>query len=184
MDPCEIIFKYYRPHSQLTNKLIAHSEAVRDKALTVAQNIAHLKPDLQFISEAAMLHDIGIIRTSAARIGCFGSLPYVCHGVEGRKILENHGLAAHALVCERHVGVGLSEKDIQQCRLPLPIRDMLPVSLEETVICYADEFYSKANGTQQKNIKAIIESLKPYGHDKVQRFKQWHRRFDPALSES
>ena len=177
MDPRNIIFQYYQPDSPLADKLIAHSEAVRDKALEVAQRIGHLKPNLQLISEASMLHDIGIIRTSATRIGCHGPLPYVCHGVEGRKILENHGLVAHALVCERHVGVGLTKTDIQQRRLPLPLRDMLPVSLEETIICYADEFFSKTDGLRQKSVEAIIESLKPYGHDKVRRFKQWHQRF-------
>jgi uncharacterized protein len=179
MDPRNIIFQYYQPDSQLADRLIAHSEAVRNKALVVARRIGHLKPDLQFISEASMLHDVGIIKTSAARIGCYGHLPYVCHGVEGRKILESHGLSAHALVCERHVGVGLTKTDILQRRLPLPLRDMLPETLEETIICYADEFFSKTEGMQQKSVEAIVESLKPYGHDKVRRFKLWHQRFNP-----
>jgi uncharacterized protein len=177
MDPLDIIYRYYRPDSELAGRLIAHSRAVRDKALAVAQRCALLEPDLELISEAAMLHDIGIVKTDARRIGCNGSLPYICHGVEGRKMLEHHGLAAHALVCERHVGVGISREDIRKHRLPLPERDMCPVSLEETIICYADKFFSKTNGIREKSAEAVFTELAPYGPDKVERFKQWHQRF-------
>ncbi|MGD9189676.1 MAG: HDIG domain-containing protein [Desulfobacteraceae bacterium] len=178
MDPLDIIYQYYRPESALAKKLIAHSRAVRDKALTIARRFANAKPDLKLIAEAAMLHDIGIIKTFAGRIGCNGNLPYICHGVEGRKMLEHHGLPRHAMVCERHVGVGITIRDIQKQRLALPVRDMVPVTLEEKIICYADKFFSKTNGTREKSTDAVIAQLMPYGLDKVQRFKQWRRGFE------
>ena len=178
MDPLDIIYQYYRPESALTRRLIAHSRAVRDKALAIARRLADDEPDLTLIAEAAMLHDIGIIKTSASRIGCNGNLPYICHGVEGRKMLEHHGLTPHAMVCERHVGVGITIRDIQTHRLPLPARDMVPVTLEEQIICYADKFFSKANGTLEKSIDAVIAQLMPYGPDKVQRFAQWRHGFE------
>lgn len=177
MDPLDIIYHYYRPGSGLAGRLIAHSQAVRDKALAVAQRCASMGPDLGLISEAAMLHDIGILKTDARRIGCHGGLPYICHGVEGRKMLERHGLVDHALVCERHVGVGISHEDIRTQGLPLPVRDMRPVSLEEIIICYADKFFSKTNGIQEKSAEAVFAELARYGPDKIDRFKQWHRRF-------
>lgn len=178
MDPLDIIHQYYRPESALSKKLIAHSRAVRDKALAIARRVADATPDLKLIAEAAMLHDIGIIKTAAGRIGCNGDLPYICHGVEGRKMLEHHGLPLHAMVCERHVGVGITIRDIQTHRLPLPVRDMVPVSLEERIICYADKFFSKTNGTREKSIDAVIAQLTPYGPDKVQRFARWHQDFE------
>jgi uncharacterized protein len=178
MDALDIIHQYYHPDAELTQKLITHSQAVRDKALAIAQYVADLKPDLELIAEAAMLHDIGIIKTRAGRIGCNGSLPYICHGVEGRKMLDHHGLPVHALVCERHVGVGITSRDIQAHRLPLPLRDMVPETLEETIICYADKFFSKTNGNREKSIDAVIAELMHYGTDKVQRFEQWRRRFE------
>jgi uncharacterized protein len=177
MDPLDIIYRYYRPESALAQTLIAHSRAVRDKALAVARRFSEAKPDLKLIAEAAMLHDIGIIKTCAGRIGCNGALPYICHGVEGRKMMERHGLLLHAMVCERHVGVGITKQDIQTQGLPLPVRDMAPVTLEETIICYADKFFSKTNGIREKSVEAIIAQLKPYGSAKVRRFQQWHRRF-------
>jgi hypothetical protein len=48
-----------------------------------------------------------------------------------------------ALVCERHIGVGISIAEIQHHNLPLPSRDMIPVSIEEQLICYSDKFFSK-----------------------------------------
>lgn len=178
MDPLDIIYQYYRPESALTKKLITHSRAVRDKALTIARRFADARPDLKLIAEAAMLHDIGIIKTSAARIGCNGKLPYICHGIEGRKMVAHHGLTLHAMVCERHVGVGITIKDIQTQRLPLPIREMVPVTLEETIICYADKFFSKTNGSREKSIDAVIAQLRPYGPDKVRRFEKWRHCFE------
>ena len=85
----------------------------------------------------------------------------------------------HGLVCERHVGVGISAEDIRRFDLPLPVRDMRPVTVEEQIICYADKFFSK-NGSDtpcEKSVAEILESLKPYGADKVERFLGWMELF-------
>ncbi len=78
-----------------------------------------------------MLHDIGVVRCNAPSIHCLGELPYICHGVAGREMLDNLGLHRHALVCERHTGSGLTVEDIIRQRLPLPHREMLPITTEE-----------------------------------------------------
>jgi uncharacterized protein len=76
--------------------------------------------------------------------------------------------------------VGITREDIRRQQLPLPDRDMRPISIEERVISYADKFYSKNhNGMEkEKTISYIIESLKPFGPDKVQRFKKWVALFE------
>jgi uncharacterized protein len=76
------------------------------------------------------------------------------------------------------VGVGITIRDIQTHRLPIPVRDMVPVTLEEKIICYADKFFSKTNGNREKSIDAVIAQLMSYGPDKVRRFEQWHRCFE------
>jgi len=177
MDPRQILFEHYPPDSPLAHTLLRHSEQVRDKALEVARTVAHLNPDRAFITEAAMLHDIGIYRTAAAALGCRGNAPYICHGIIGRRILEEYGLADHALVCERHVGVGISEQEIRTRSLPLPARDMLPVSLEETIICYADKFFSKSNGGTAHRPEEIVAQLRSFGREQADRFLEWHRSF-------
>ena len=180
MNPYELIDKHYAANPSARQLLKTHGRLVADKALGIAERIAHLNPDLAFIEEAALLHDIGIVLTAAPSLSCFGEHPYVCHGILGRALLEEEGLMRHALVCERHVGVGISPDDIRRQGLPLPERDMLPVSIEEQIISYADKFYSK-NGNSNENEKTIadiIESLAPFGADKVQRFKKWVAIFE------
>ena len=142
--------------------------------------VSHLKPDLDFIKEAAILHDIGIFKTNSPNLGCTGKYPYVCHGYLGRKILENKGLPIHGLVCERHVGVGISAEDIKRYHLPLPHRNMVPISIEEQIICYADKFYSKngKTGVDEKSVEDILSALRGYGPEKAARFQSWMRLFE------
>jgi len=177
MDPFDILAEYYPPGKRLTQILIDHSRRVADKALVVAQQVPHLNPDTTFIFEAAVLHDIGILHTNAAAIHCNGTAPYVCHGVIGRKQLEAHDLHTHALVCERHVGTGITMADIQNQNLPLPLRDMQPVTIEETIVCYADKFFSKTNNGGEEDLEAVLNKLARYGQEKTETFLKWHRVF-------
>lgn len=180
MDPVALIARHYKGHSKAHRILLSHSEKVADKAMATALRVPKLEPDLEFIRQAAMLHDIGIIFTVTPQLGCYGNQPYVCHGVLGRTLLEAEGLKRHALVCERHVGVGITRKDIRRQRLPLPDRDMRPVSIEEQIICYADKFFSKNgdNAQKEKTVSEILQKLARYGRDKVARFKQWVDLFE------
>ncbi|MDO8746319.1 MAG: HDIG domain-containing protein, partial [Thermodesulfovibrionales bacterium] len=145
MNLVEIIRKYYNPESEAYSFLVQHSRMVAKKAVEVAERVKHLNPDIKFIEEAAMLHDIGIFLTHAPQIGCHGDKPYICHGYLGRELLEKEGFPRHAIVCETHVGVGLTIADIEKNNFPLPRRDMMPKTLEEQIICFADNFFSKDN---------------------------------------
>ena len=174
MDPLSIISMYYSPGSLVYNTLIEHSRMVLCKCLEIAEKIRYQAPDISFLKEAAMLHDIGIFLAKAPHIGCYGNRDYICHGYLGRDLLEKEGLPIHALVCERHVGVGLSISDIMSWDLPLPAREMLPVTLEEKIICYADKFYSKKPGAlcSEKTLEEVREDIRKYGVDKLQRFDE------------
>jgi uncharacterized protein len=126
-----------------------------------------------------MLHDIGIFLTNSPKLGCHGKHPYICHGYLGRELLVNNGFPIHALVCERHVGVGITVMDIERHHLPLPVRNMVPVSIEEQIICYADKFFSKNSRSVQKEtpVKKILRNLERYGDDKVAIFQAWIQLF-------
>ena len=182
MNPIDILAEYYKPGSKAFDILVAHGEQVARKALGAAEKVSHLKPDLDFIENASMLHDIGIMETDSPGLGCNGRHPYVCHGILGRKMLEDCGVQAYGMICERHIGVGISADDVRHHNLPLPARDMLPVSIEEQLICYADKFFSKNgnNGKQakEKSVKQILRGLKRYGTDKTQRFQSWTEMFE------
>lgn len=177
MSPILIIDKYYPEDNALKHILLTHSRSVADKALWIADRHPELNLDREFLYEAAMLHDIGIFQTDASSIYCFGSYPYICHGYLGADLMRAEGYPRHALVCERHTGAGLSLDEIIRQDLPVPHRDMVPVSSEEQVICFADKFFSKTHIDQEKTVEKARKSLERYGKAGVKRFDRWCEQF-------
>lgn len=173
----DIFSRWYSPDDPLLPTVLTHSGCVAELALEIADD-KDLDVDRQFVCDAAMLHDIGVIACDAPAIHCHGSLPYICHGVEGRRLLEMAGLPRHALVCERHTGSGLTVQDIVRQNLPLPHRDMCPVSLEEKLICYADKFFSKSGRlSERKPLEKVIRQMETFGEDSLRRFLDLHALF-------
>jgi uncharacterized protein len=175
IDPVAILKRFYSPDSPLCSLVLSHGRAVAEKSLKIAKALKAPTVDMAFLETAAQLHDIGIIHVEAPSLGCNGDQPYVCHGVLGRQMLDDIGLSKHGLVCERHVGAGISVEEIIAQQLPLPVRDMQPVSLEEKIIAYADKFFSKAVSLQQqeKTVTEIVKELKKYGIRQVETFLSW-----------
>ena len=60
MDYQAIIDKYYPADDELRRVLLKHSRQVADRCLAIARKHKELPVDIQFLEEAAMLHDIGI----------------------------------------------------------------------------------------------------------------------------
>lgn len=174
----KIIDKYYSGDGDLRTILIIHSQSVAHKALQIVSLHPELNLDREFIEEAAMLHDIGIIKTDAPGIKCFGTEPYICHGILGAEMLRQEGLPRHARVCERHTGAGLSLNEIVSQNLPLPHQDFLPETLEEQMICYADKFFSKTHLDREKSIEKAEKSIAKFGEEGLARFKQWEKMFE------
>lgn len=173
----DIFSRVYGNQQDLLATVLTHSEAVAGLALDIARR-KNLNVDLDFVKEAALLHDVGVIRCHAPSILCMGELPYICHGIEGRKILEQEGMPRHALVCERHTGSGLTVEDIIAQNLPLPHRDMCPQSPEEKLICYADKFFSKSGElTRQKPLEKVIAQMEKLGQGPLRRFLELNNMF-------
>ena len=177
MDALSIINKYYPEENELKHILLTHSRSVADKALWIADRHPELNRDRAFLEEAALLHDIGIFLTDAPSIHCLGKEPYIRHGYLGADLMRKEGYPRHALVCERHTGAGLSLKEIEEQNLPVPHRDMLPISIEEQVICFADKFFSKSRPGHEKSVDKILKNLSQYGEEGVERFRNWCEMF-------
>ena len=60
--------------------------------------------------------------------------------------------------------------DSTRDNLPLPHRDMIPVTLEEKIVCYADKFFSKSKTDTVKTVDSIREDLAKFGEDQLARF--------------
>jgi uncharacterized protein len=178
MNVINLLEKYFKNKVAL-EIILEHGQMVAAKALGIAGYIGDEKIDRQFIEEASLLHDIGACRTASPGICCFGTEPYILHGIIGREILDSEGFPAHALVCERHIGVGITIEDIRIQRLPLPERNMSPVSIEERIICFADLFYSKKPGTLtvEKSPDHVMKKLDRFGEEKRRIFEEWSKEF-------
>ena len=176
IDYLGIIKKYYTEGSDAYNLLVKHSTQVADLCMTLAGHTS-VEIDKIFTYEAAMLHDIGMFLTDAPPIFCFGDKPYICHGVLGRELMDSLGYPRHALVCERHTGTGLACDEVIAQNLPLPHRDMLPVSNEEKLVCYADNFFSKSKISDAKSPDEVRSQLKKYGEGTMSRFEALYRMF-------
>ncbi len=178
IDTEAIIARHYVPASRLWDILVTHSRSVARLAVAIVDGHPELGADRDFVFEAAMLHDIGIIGTNAPDIDCFGDKPYICHGTIGSDMLRADGLPRHALVAERHTGSGLPLAYIEANDLPLPHRDLVPLSVEEQIVCYADKFYSKTKHlTVMKPFEKALRSCAKYGDDSRDRFLAMDQKF-------
>ena len=164
MDYQAIIDKYYPADDELRRVLLLHSRQVADRCLAIVRKHRELPVDVQFLEEAAMLHDIGIFRCNAPSIHCHGTEPYIRHGVIGGELLRLEGFPYHARVCERHTGTGLPGYE--------------PETLEEELVCYADKFYSKSQPDHVRSVLETAESLEKFGHEGVEKFLRWAERFE------
>ena len=55
---------------------------------------------------------------------------------------------------------------------------MLPVSVEEQLICYADKFFSKTPlGEPARSIERVHRSLERFGQATIERFEAMAQRF-------
>lgn len=176
-----LLVEEYKPGTQLFSIFVEHSFAVASLALILGKSCA---ARLDFLREAAWLHDIGIKYTRAPGICCDGDEPYIRHGVIGRELCEAYRLPEHGLVCERHVGTGLTKLEIEAQGLPLPARDMLCESLEERLLSYADNFFSKSS-PKRLELGVVRQRIARHGAASLARFEEFHQEFGafvPLLS--
>ena len=174
MDVNEIIDKYYPLDNELKNIYMVHACKVAEFALELAKKHPELNMDLQFIEEAAMLHDLGIFLTDAPGIHCYGKAQYLCHGVLGAELLRSLGYERHARVCERHTGTGLSKEQVLANGWGIPAKDYFPETFEEQLICFADKFFSKTKYLNSaRTFEQVVESMSRISEESVKKVKEW-----------
>lgn len=173
-----LFYKYYKDNPELRHIVSLHSEMVAKKALDICKR-KKLPLDHKEVYCAAKLHDIGVVKCSAPGIHAKGDLPYICHGVEGEKILEKHHMFKYSGICSRHTGSGITKEEILRNNLPLPAKNYLPKTLMEKLICYADKFYSKSGDlTKEKSLEQIMNQMRSFGKESLDRFLELHKNFN------
>ena len=197
MTALDIIYHFYPQDTELRRLLLLHSQCVADKSLQILDQCERagkrLDIDRKLVVDGAMLHDIGICKCDARGILCEGTEPYICHGTIGAQMLRDYlaelkqepinnlgvDLEACARICERHTGAGLTAQDIIDQQLPiLPVRDLLPETFEEKLVCLADKFFSKSGDpSKEKELGRVCRSMEKFGADTVARFTDLRNLF-------
>ena len=122
-----------------SDSVINHSLAVRDVAVSIAKKA---NANVELVEVGALLHDIGRCKTHD-----------IFHAVEGVKIAKRLGLPISIVnIIERHIGAGLSKEEAE--KLGLPVKDYIPETLEEKIVCHADNLI---DNSQRQNIKKEVE---------------------------
>jgi len=176
--------KYYTEDSAARPILLKHSGQVARLALGINEAMG-CPLDPAEVEYAAALHDIGICLTDASGIGCFGSEPYLRHGILGADLLRAGGAPEWAArVAERHTGAGITPADIAAMNLPLPTdRVLYPQTDLERLVCYADKFYSKSGDMTRKSLERVRASMARHSAQTLERFEALHAVYGKYLPE-
>jgi uncharacterized protein (TIGR00295 family) len=132
-----------------SKEVINHCIAVRDIAVKIAKKA---DANIELVEVGSLLHDIGRSKTHG-----------IHHAIEGVKIAKKLNLDESIIkIIERHIGAGLLSEDTK--KLGLPLKDYMPVSLEEKIVCHADNL---VNGSKRQPVeieveKALTKGLKDY----------------------
>lgn len=179
VDPFALMHRHIPPDSKTYRLYLPHVAAVASMATRIGVQQGLSDEQLRFLQEAALLHDIGIVKVDAAWLGCYGQLPYIAHLLEGRRILEDAGLPRHARVAYNHVGLGITAEEIEAQGLPLPAEDIFPETIEEQIISWADLFFSKNPRKlwRPRTVDQVRRKVARYGKERVACFEAWLARF-------
>ncbi len=114
--------------------------------------------DLGLVEAGALLHDVGRSRTHG-----------LDHAGVGAALLRERGVPeAVCLIVERHTGGGIDAQEAR--RLGLPVRDYTPETLEERIVCHADNL---VDGSRRQKVQEELAHLRSRGlapvADKIER---------------
>ena len=135
--------------SGCSEEVIKHCKCVRDIAVLIAKKA---NADVHIVELGALLHDIGRSKTHG-----------IDHAIEGVKIAKNYGLSSKLIkIIERHIGAGIPAEVAK--KLGLPSKDYIPISIEEKVVCHADNLIDKCKRQkiEYEIEKALQKNQKEY----------------------
>jgi uncharacterized protein len=130
-------------------KVIEHCTAVADFAAVITKRLQArgVKVDADLVQVGAMLHDLGRSKSHG-----------IDHAVEGARLAKELGLDPKVInIIERHIGAGISADEA--VRLGLPRKDYIPETIEEKVVCHADNMCN----FKRHNVEVTIEKLEKKG---------------------
>jgi uncharacterized protein (TIGR00295 family) len=134
-------------------RVMDHLVAVHDYAMEIAGQI---ECDRNLVEVGALLHDIGRIRSHGKD-----------HAIIGAEILRKEGVDESIVhIVERHLGAGLMPEEA--LKLGLPPKDYIPRTIEEKIVCHADNLIGgKERVSIQDTIKIVRQKWFPASVDRL-----------------
>jgi uncharacterized protein len=143
-----------------SEQVICHCKAVRDVAMHIVDHTMDV--DKKLVESGALLHDIGRSQTHG-----------INHAIVGGRIATKLGLSEKIVhIIERHIGAGLPPSVAKS--LGLPFKDFMPKTIEEKIVCHADNLIDDCN-RQDIEIeveRALLENHKEYAMQLVKLHKE------------
>ena len=157
-----------------SKRVIAHCKAVSALAVKFAEACERngTKVDVDLVEVGALLHDIGRSKTHS-----------VNHAVIGVEIAKSLNLPEPIIsIIECHIGGGIAADEAE--RLGLPVKDYVPVTLEEKLVTYADKLIEKAKVVLLE--KTITKFSRELGkdHPAIDRIIRLHEELSPLIGDS
>ncbi|MFP4112261.1 MAG: HD domain-containing protein [Candidatus Woesearchaeota archaeon] len=171
----DLLKKHSKGDEKAFTLVYEHSRAVKELALKTCKNLKpEIKIDIHLIEIGSILHDIG-------RFDCPPGKESIKHGITGSKILLKENLPKCANIAERHTGIGITKQDIILQKLPLPVKDYVPETNEEKIICYAD---NRIKGTEVMDENYVVERFsEEIGPEYGERTKNFHEEIRKMMKQ-
>lgn len=183
----ELHRKYAKTEADF-NLIYQHCQIVDAIAAQLLESKPSIQLDRALLHVGCMLHDIGAYLV--LEDGRF--VQGVRHATYGEDILRNEGFdKALWRIASHHTGVGLTQQDVIDQKLPMPVADYTAKTTEERLVMYADKFHSKSNPPTEPPYFCTYDWLRVYiqkfGADKVAKLDDLAAQFGkpdlPRLSK-
>ena len=138
-------------------RIMEHVLAVHDYAMEIAER---KECDRGLVEAGSILHDIGRTKTHG-----------MDHAIVGAGILRKEGVDERIVnIVERHIGAGLTAEEAK--KLGLPPKDYVPKTIEEKIVCHADNLIG---GMERVSIQdTIAMARKKWFPESVERLINMH----------
>lgn len=167
----------YAPDQAAFDIIYTHCKIVWEIAAELI-HAKNLQVDEDLVRAGCQLHDIGVYQLFKPDGAFYEPVLYTLHGLFGQEIVEAEGLGAVlGDVITRHIGAGITKEDIVKNGLPLPHTDFIPISVEEQLVSYADNFHTKDIPALFCTYESIKVHQDKYGQDSVDRLENMRDTF-------
>lgn len=166
------LHRKYAPSQAAFDLVFTHCQIIWELAEQLIQK-SSLPVNSELVKVGCLLHDVGVYRLYLPN-GEIDHANYIKHGTEGYALLKEEGFDEQLRrFASNHTGVGLTKKEIEEDKLPIPPSDYFAENPEERLTMYADKFHTKTTPPKFMTADTYAKKLEKFGEEKVAHFRQF-----------